>query len=365
MIGGLGRAIDNLLGRGDAAVTVPTLDGALKPNRKLDEAASRTPLEEVDCLAVDGQTLVASAGNAVFALGSDGVWSERTKYDSPVTCLALIDGGLAVALANGEIVLEGKAHGGRRARVAAEVGCITAMVGAGTQLYVANGSATNGAGEWQRDLLERNASGSIWRLDLKSGQAERLIAGLAWPAGVAIDGGRLVFSEAWKHQLARIDTARPGRPDVLCGDLPAYPGRISPAADGYWLALFAPRSQLVEFVLREPAYRKRMMTDVPQPYWVAPKFRSGRSFYESLQGGGMKHLGMVKPWAPTMSSGLCVKLDSDFQPRSSLQSRADGETHGVTSVVEYGDQVFAAAHGDGVVVALPLAMAGEKTGADA
>ena len=51
---------------------------------------------------------------------------------------------------------------------------------------------------------------------------------------------------------------------------PAYPGRIAPAADGYWLALFAPRSQLVEFVLREPAYRKRMMAEVPQPFWIAP-----------------------------------------------------------------------------------------------
>ena len=110
---------------------------------------------------------------------------------------------------------------------------------------------------------------------------------------------------------ARQDRSAPARTSrrSLHADLPAYPGRIAPAADGYWLALFAPRSQLVEFVLREPAYRKRMMAEVPQPFWVAPKLRSGRSFYESLQGGGVKHLGLLKPWAPTMSAGLCVKLD--------------------------------------------------------
>jgi len=97
-----------------------------------------------------------------------------------------------------------------------------------------------------------------------------------------------------------------------------------------------------------------MMTEVPQPFWVAPRLRSGRSFYESLQGGGVKHLGMLKPWAPTMSAGLCVKLDQAFQPRSNLQSRADGRTHGVTAAAEHRGKVFVAARGDGVVVSLPL-----------
>src|SRR5438874_7252435 len=62
MIGGLIRALDNVLGRGDAAVTVPPLDGALRPNRKLDEAGSRLPLPGVDCLAVVSGELLSSAG---------------------------------------------------------------------------------------------------------------------------------------------------------------------------------------------------------------------------------------------------------------------------------------------------------------
>jgi hypothetical protein len=165
----------------------------------------------------------------------------------------------------------------------------------------------------------------------------------------------LVVSVAWKHRLVRLDFARPSRPpQVQYADLPAYPGRIARATDGYWLALFAPRSQLVEFILREPAYRKRMLAEVPESFWVAPKLRSGRSFYESLQGGGVKHLGKLKPWALTMSAGLCVKLDHSLQPRFSLQSRADGQTHGVTSMAEHRGQLFVAAHGDGVIVSLPL-----------
>jgi hypothetical protein len=118
--------------------------------------------------------------------------------------------------------------------------------------------------------------------------------------------------------------------------------------------VFAPRSQLVEFVLREPAYRRRMVAEVPRPFWVAPKLRSGRSFYEPLQGGGVKHLGVLKPWAPTLSAGLCIGLDRTFQPRASLHSRADGGTHGVTGVAEHDGHLFAAAQGDDVVAAVSL-----------
>ena len=363
MIGALTRIFDNLLGRGEAAVTVPPLDGAFRPNRLLDEAPSRVALDQADGLVVVAGEIVVSAGDAVHTLAAGGTLELRRRFAAAVTAIAATgDGGLAAALQSGEIVIHGGAFDGRSYKAGEALRCITALVVAGGHLYVANGSATNSPSDWQRDLLERNASGSIWRIDLAGGASSRLASGLAWPAGLAVDAEGVVFSEAWKHHLARIDAVRPGRPKVLQHDLPGYPGRISPAVDGYWLALFAPRSQLVEFVLREPGYRKRMMAEVPPPYWVSPKLRAGRSFYESLQGGGVKHLGMLKPWAPAMSAGLVAKLDRAFHPRASLQSRADGRTHGVTAVVELGDRVVAAARGDGVVVTLPIMIAGEKGG---
>lgn len=355
MIGRLTRAFDNLLGRGEAAVTVPPLDGALRPNRVLDEAGSRFPLDEVDSLAVVAGRLFAAAGTATHILDGSS-WRKHGNHPAEIADIAAIGtDGLAVALSNGEIVVEGGQFDGRRYGVAGKLGCITAVAILGKQLYVANGSATNGAGNWQRDLLERNSSGSVWRIELESGDNSMLASALAWPAGLAAERGQLVVAEAWKHRLVRIDLTAPGKPQPAHVDLPGYPGRINPAADGHWLAMFAPRSQLVEFVLRESSYRKRMMAEVPQPYWLSPKLRSGSSFYEPLQGGGVKHLGMLKPWAPTMSAGLCVKLDRSFQPRASLQSRADGRTHGVTSAVEHGGQIFVAARGDGIVVSLPLA----------
>lgn len=357
MIGSLSRAIDNLLGRGDAAVTVPPLDGAMRPNRALDEAEFRSPLADVDCLAVQGGTLVASSANTVQALGQDERWSPRRTHDGPIACIAAVGlDGLAVANEDGGIVIDGGAFDGRRYRVDKTARCITAMTHAEGALFVANGSATNAAGDWQNDLLKRNASGSLWRIDLANGESKRMAGGLAWPAGIAHDGQSLVLSEAWKHRLVRIGLGGRGQADPIQTDLPGYPGRLSRAAGGWWLAMFAPRSQLVEFVLREPAYRRRMMAQVPRDYWVAPKLRSGRSYYEPLQGGGVKQLGLLKPWAPTMSFGMCVGLDQAFQPRLSLQSRADGSTHGITSVIEHEGMAYAAARGDGVVVRFaPLA----------
>ncbi len=343
------RAIDNFLGRGEAAVTVPALDGALRPNRALDDAAARYPLADVDCLAVVDGVLAAAAGAGLFRLDPAGGWRRDWQAEGRITCIAPAADGLAVALDGGDIVVAGGAFDGRRYRVTT---CITAMAATATTLYVASGSARRQADDWQVDLLQRGASGSLWRIDLADARAERLADGLAWPAGLVLDDrGGLVIAEAWRHRLLRIDPAAPARRQVLCDDLPGYPGRIGRGADGWWLAIFAPRSQLVEFVLREPAYVRRMIAEVPRDYWIAPKLRAGRSFYEPLQGGGVKHLGLLKPWAPSLSTGLCVRLDHAFQPVASRHSRADGHTHGVTSVVDLDGTVFAAARGDDVVVA--------------
>lgn len=344
------RAFDNFLGRGEAAVTVPPLDGALRPNRDLDDATARHRLDGVDSLAIVGHDLLAAAGDSLFALDAGGLWQHRLRAEAPITCIAPVVDSLAVALGTGDILMTGGAFDGRRYRVADG---ITAMVATLTTLYVAIGSTRYRPDDWQRDLLHRNATGSLWQVDLGTGKATRLADGLAWPAGLTIDeGGGLVFAEAWRHRLVRLDPASPARRHVLYGDLPGYPGRLSRSGEHYWLAVFAPRSQLVEFVLREPAYARRMMAEVPQPYWIAPKLRSGRSFYEPLQGGGVKHLGLLKPWAPSLSSGLCIRLDRGFQPVASRHSRADGHTHGITSIVERDGTVFAAARGDDVVVAL-------------
>ena len=357
MIEGVTRFLDNLTGRGEAAVTVPPLDGALRANSALDEAAIRAPLPEVDCLAVVEGGLHASAGRALHTFEGDG-WRELRAFDAPITCIAALKGGgLAIALGSGEIVIEGGPQDGQRFTPGPR--CITALAAVEGGLFIANGSTVSAAEDWQTDLMQRRSSGEVWYLDLATEKAERRATGLGWPAGLVAEGDSVVISEAWRHRLLKLD-ARTGKVrETLYTDLPGYPGRLTAAPDGYWLAVFAPRSQLVEFVLREPAYRRSMIAEMPRPFWIAPCLRSGQSFYEPLQGGSVKQLGLMKPWAPTMSSGLCVRLDTGFQPLASLHSRANGATHGVTSVLEHDGRVWAAAKGDGVVAGLTMTEIGQ------
>ncbi|MFN3293758.1 MAG: hypothetical protein ACK414_09930 [Gemmobacter sp.] len=358
MIAALAKALDNFFGRGEAAVTVPPMDGALRPNRRLDDAPRRLALADVDMVCSVGGALVASTGERLMEQTPEG-WRLRQRFDTDIAALAPHAGGLAVALADGVVTVQGGADDGFRHDTGLR--CITALASDGTALLIANGSDRHPARDWQRDLLERNAAGSVWRLAPAGGAAPEPVArGLAWPAGLAVDPQGPVVAEAWRHRLVRPGS---GGHQVLLDDLPAYPGRLAPGGGGWWLALFAPRSQLVEFVLREPAYCRRMMAEVPQDYWVAPRLRSGRSFYESLQGGGVKQLGKLKPWAPSMSAGFCLRLDAGFQPQGSLQSRADGHTHGVTSACEHGGALWIAARGDGAVVVVPSHLA-ERPGGE-
>ena len=102
-----------------------------------------------------------------------------------------------------------------------------------------------------------------------------------------------------------------GALDIALPGLPAYPGRMRPRSDGgFWLAMFAPRNPLVEFVLKEDDYRRRMTETIDPEYWIAPSLLAGRSFLEPIQGGTRKKLNMLKPWAPMWSGGLVAKCDS-------------------------------------------------------
>jgi hypothetical protein len=159
-----------------------------------------------------------------------------------------------------------------------------------------------------------------------------------------------VVSEAWRHRLLRLP-AGGGAPVEVLSKLSGYPARLARAADGgAWLTLFAPRNRLIEFTLLENAYREQMMRDVPREYWIAPALSSGKSFLEPLQCGGVKTMGIHKPWSPSRSYGLVVKLDAQLRPVASFHSRANGSRHGITSVAEVGGRVFAASKGGNAIL---------------
>lgn len=350
----LPRILDRIFGFGDAAVTVPPMDGPLRPNRLLDEAACQT-VTAPDALAMWNGQLVYSSGSSLYRLGAA---DPLMRFDSEIGCIAaspdnrlaigLAGQGLRIVDAQGHVI----GHGPDKCRNA-----VAASFSDG-RLFVCEGSDRHLPAQWALSLMERGhygpGRGTVWEA-VGGGGWNCIAGGLHYPNGLTVmEDGTIVVSEAWNHRLIALDGKGGCAP--LLADLPGYPSRIAPApGGGFWLAMFAPRNQLIEFVLREEKYRTRMMAEIDPAFWIAPSLSAGRSYQEPLQGGGVKQMGILKPWAPSRSFGLAVRLDSKLRPTGSLHSRADGSRHGITSVIEADGTVYAASKGGNGIVSFPAA----------
>jgi hypothetical protein len=368
MKGIIRRAVDNFYGRGESSVTVPVMDGPFMPNEELESAQVVLDQPDIDNLVASNGSMFASSGPDLLRLGTRGtrLTVERIeRYDCTITSLAAgPEGALAIGLDESGIIVrggpfDGGTFGGKG------VGCLrspVAMIFDGShQIIVANGSAHLPASQWRRDLMNLGRSGSVWRFDLLTCKGTSLVDGLGFPYGLTRDNrNRLCISDSWNHRIIALDPNGGSNPDILIDHLPGYPARFAVAANGgFWLSVFAPRNQLIEFILREPRYRRRMLTEVPEDDWMAPALASGLSINEPLQWSAIMQMGIMKPWAAGRSYGLLVFLDAELAPRWSCHSRANGSVHGVTSTCEFDGSLFACAKGSGKIIRLPLDSMGQ------
>lgn len=338
-----------LFGRRGSSLSVPILDGAFRPNNLLEEAEvllERAGLEDV-ALAADG-SVIAVAGSEVLSLNGASV-KVLDSLDATITAVAILkDSRRAVALGN-RLVIEGMP-----APITAAAGkpfnAITALSAmADGRLLVCDASTRYDGDKWQYDLMTKGKSGRVLALDTASGKADLLQGELAWAFGALSTKGGVLVSESWKHRLLVA-----GKGDAT-SELPGYPARITPTADGgFWLSLFAGRAQIVEFVLQENSFRREMMETIDPKYWISPALSSGVDFLEPLQSGGVKHMGILKPWAPPRSYGLAVRCDSRCTPLMSVHSRVGGTNHGIVTTLERGNDVLALSKGAGRLLRLDL-----------
>jgi hypothetical protein len=342
------------------AVTVPPLDGALRPNTGLEEARALLEVPAPDNLVLAGDRILFSSGPYLLALDpGGGPPGEVARFSAAVSATAGRSDGLAVAATgDGKLWLLGPdgLRDGPGPEAFGGLACPTALAfAADGALLVAQGSAVHGPEDWVVDLMRRNRSGSLWRLEPGSIRAERLADGLAFPYGVLPLPGRVVLAESWQHRLVALEPAGRRPPVAVSPALPGYPARLAPAADGgAWLAVFAPRNRLIEFVLAEKRYREDMIAEIDRAYWIAPALASNRLFLEPLQCGGVRTMGVHKPWSPSRSYGLLVRLDAELRPVASWHSRANGRRHGVTSALAVGDRVLVACKGGDAILEIEV-----------
>ncbi len=355
MIAVLRDLTDRLLGRGEAAITVPPFDGALKPNQRLETAEVFAELAAPEDIASDGTALFVADGTRLWRY-AQGEAIEAARFDGAITALCCRgEGALAVAIEGREIRLVGGQGDGRAWREigGAPLNAVNALAALpdGT-LLATDGSRTEPYARWCHDLMGRGCSGRVLRLDAARGEARVIADGLAYAFGVVGAGNEILVSESWRHRVLSLRRA-PATP--VLANLPAYPSRLAPAAGGgFWLTAFIARTQLVEFVLREPAYRRRMMAEIDPRYWVAPRLSSDNTFLEPLQGAHIKTMGILKPWAPPKSYGLVIRLSAEGLPLYSLHSRVDGVNHGVVAAVEHQGALLVLAKGRRRILRLPI-----------
>jgi hypothetical protein len=349
--------VDRFLGRGDATITVPSFDGALKPNQLLEKAETVASFYAPEDLATDGKAVYIADGAAVLRVDA-GSPTEVRAFDKTITALcSLPDGRMAVALDGREVQVFATPSAPKPEATfsGSLMNAINALsAGPRGTLVATDGSETRPCGQWVHDLMERGRTGRLLAIDISSGGVRTVTPRLRYAFGVCASGEELLVSESWRHRLVAISPK--GRRRVVLDNLPIYPSRISAASSGgFWLTAFAARTQLVEFVLRENAYRRRMMAEIDPQYWIAPKLRSGQSFLEPMQGAHIKTMGIVKPWAPPRSYGLVIRLSAEGTPLYALHSRADGINHGIVAAVETDGWLYALAKGPGRLLRLPLA----------
>ncbi len=357
MIAALKTISDRVLGRGEAAITVPIFDGALKPNQILESAETVAQFDSASDLASDGRRLLVADGMRIVELGKGGP-TEVARFDRPVTALCLLpDGGIAVALDGVEVRIKGGPDDGRSWTAASGTPfhAVNAIAcAADGALAVTDGSQRYDVGRWAHDLMDRGATGRVVRLDQRRDDGRELTRRLEYAFGACPSGADILVSESWRHRV--IAVAPDGRRRTVLDRLPIYPSRLTAASGGgFWLTAFAARTQLVEFVLRENAFRRRMMKEIAPEHWIAPRLRSGESYLEPMQGAHLRTMGVLKPWAPPRSYGLVIRLSPEGAPRYSLHSRVDGHNHGIVAAAESAGFLYLLAKGPGRLLRLPLA----------
>ena len=184
----IARALDQWFGRGEASIT-DAADGRRVP-------AQRSPRRGCGCARSAGgptrwpspsRGLLVSLGRSLKRVDKleDGT---AASFDTDISALTgLPDGGAAAGLVDGRIVFVGGRNDGRTIDGQR---CMTALAPARDgALFVANGSAAHAPAEWKRDLMEKRPSGSVWRLDLATGERSQLAGELAYPNGLVDEGG--------------------------------------------------------------------------------------------------------------------------------------------------------------------------------
>lgn len=123
------------------------------------------------------------------------------------------------------------------------------------------------------DAIEHGPLGRLLRYEPDTGQTEVLMAGLHFANGVAVGPGEayVLVNETMNYRVHRywLKGPKAGTSEIFIDRLPGFPDGISSNGRGiYWLAIFAPRNDLLDKTAQWPFLRTVMYR---LPDFLTPK----------------------------------------------------------------------------------------------
>lgn len=122
--------------------------------------------------------------------------------------------------------------------------------------------------EFELDLLEQSATGSLWRFDPTSGDVDRLHTGLAFANGVALSSDErfAVVAETGRYALHRVGLSggEAGRVEPFVRAMPGMPDNLSTGPTGtIWCAVPSRRVAMLDLLLPRAPFLRKLVAAVP------------------------------------------------------------------------------------------------------
>jgi sugar lactone lactonase YvrE len=200
----------------------------------------------------------------------------------------------------------------------------------GHYAYFSDASSRWGYGHDGEAIIEHGGDGRLLRYDFQSGKTSVLLDKLEFANGVTLgpDDAYVLVNETGAYRISRYWLSGPkaGTHDLFIDNLPGLPDNLAfNGSNRFWVALYAPRSALLDGTAGHPWVRKVIVRALT----VLPK--------------------------PVEKRGFVLGLDLQGKVIANLQDASSGNYSPITTAREYGDWLYLGSLKASHMARLPLA----------